>query len=98
MLTSWVADNQLRAFMLYNQRRASLGLPPSLLMDQGLWFYSRHPNHFGEQVFWLGMALFAVGQGQAWMLWGTIFNSLCMVRVRAQVQAAALGSIRARGC
>ena len=45
----------------------------------GLWRYSRHPNHFGEQLFWWGLALFAVSSGDYWTLIGPLFNTVCMV-------------------
>lgn len=45
----------------------------------GLWQWSRHPNYFGEQLFWWGFALFAVSVGQSWTLIGPLFNSICMV-------------------
>ncbi len=34
-----------------------------LVMDKGLWGYSRHPNYFGEAVTWWGLFLVAVSNG-----------------------------------
>jgi steroid 5-alpha reductase family enzyme len=28
-------------------------------MNRGLWKYSRHPNYFGEVMFWVGLYLMA---------------------------------------
>lgn len=54
-----MADAQLRAF----RRRAE----PGAIMTEGLWAYSRHPNYFGEIMFWWGLALFALAaDGGAW--------------------------------
>lgn len=42
----------------------------------GLWRYSRHPNHVGEQLWWWGLALCGVSaSGELWPLLGTAFNS-----------------------
>ena len=46
------ADNQLYEYM---------NLPKKpILLETGLWRYSRHPNHFGEQTWWIGLLCFAV--------------------------------------
>eukprot|EP00295_Goniomonas_pacifica_P030507 CAMPEP_0175968338 /NCGR_PEP_ID=MMETSP0108-20121206/39829_1 /TAXON_ID=195067 ORGANISM="Goniomonas pacifica, Strain CCMP1869" /NCGR_SAMPLE_ID=MMETSP0108 /ASSEMBLY_ACC=CAM_ASM_000204 /LENGTH=126 /DNA_ID=CAMNT_0017296955 /DNA_START=16 /DNA_END=395 /DNA_ORIENTATION=- len=47
-----VADTQLRRYMAQKNK--------PLVLDTGLWRYSRHPNHFGEQLWWVGLLLFAV--------------------------------------
>ncbi len=57
----------------------------------GVWRYSRHPNYVGEQLWWWGLAVFAVACGggghggggggwqHAWVFVGPLFNSVCMV-------------------
>ncbi len=58
-----VADRQLRRFVGTNQE-------PGRILDTGLWAYSRHPNYFGEVLFWWGLFLFALAADPA--LWWTI--------------------------
>lgn len=53
ILIEQVADNQLRAFVLSKPAKGTI-------MDRGLWGRSRHPNYFGEQGFWVGLALFGL--------------------------------------
>ena len=40
----WVGDYQLKHFK-----------EPGQLVDRGLWKYTRHPNYFGEILFWWGI-------------------------------------------
>lgn len=47
-----VADIQLHRFIAKRK--------PGELLDQGLWAYSRHPNYFGEFLFWVSLAIFGL--------------------------------------
>jgi steroid 5-alpha reductase family enzyme len=54
-----LADLQLHRF------RATA--TPGSTLASGLWAYSRHPNYFGEALFWWGLWLFGVAAGAtAW--------------------------------
>ena len=39
---------------------------PGDVLDAGLWRISRHPNHLGEQLFWVGLAGLAVAAEGGW--------------------------------
>ncbi|MCR5976625.1 DUF1295 domain-containing protein [Gordonia jinghuaiqii] len=56
------ADAQLRRFTAHRR--------PGAVLDTGLWAWSRHPNYFGEFLFWVSMALFgiAASPGDWWWL------------------------------
>ncbi|KAF5836113.1 hypothetical protein DUNSADRAFT_6366 [Dunaliella salina] len=90
MAISYTADNQLNAFMRENQHCQAEGMPVQLILDSGLWRFSRHPNYFGEQLFWWALSLFAVRLGQPWMVVGTLFNSLCMIPVTMMTEGRML--------
>lgn len=64
-----VADEQMRRFA----RTKS----PGDVMDRGMWRYSRHPNYFGEILFWCSLWLFAVAADPAW--WWTVVGPLAMI-------------------
>lgn len=57
-----VADAQLRRFKAGEKARLA-GSSPRGVMDQGLWRYSRHPNYFGDAVFWWGLWALGVDAG-----------------------------------
>ena len=75
-----IADFQMRRFQRI-KRDAPKGAAPQLL-DRGLWAWSRHPNHFGEAVFWFGLAgLATVITGQWWCVLGPILLTAVMVKL-----------------
>lgn len=55
-IIEWGADEQLRKF----KRDAR----PGAVMNKGLWTRMRHPNYFGEILFWAGMFLFVPASGR----------------------------------
>ncbi|CAN5619359.1 DUF1295 domain-containing protein [soil metagenome] len=64
-----VADEQMRRFA----RTKAAGA----IMDHGLWRYSRHPNYFGEILFWWSLWLFGLSADAGW--WWTIIGPIAMV-------------------
>ena len=45
------------------------------VLNSGLWYYSRHPNYFGESVFWLGCYICNLSAG----IWFTFFSPVLMI-------------------
>ncbi len=60
LLYEVIADLQLNAFA---QRLHQAGQHQTQVLRSGLWKYSRHPNYFGEWVFWLALSLLALSLG-----------------------------------
>jgi steroid 5-alpha reductase family enzyme len=81
-----VADTQLDAFMRANSARAARGEPRRLLLDSGIWRRSRHPNYFGEQLFWWAVGGFGVAVGEPWVLVGTAINSGVLAAVTVMTE------------
>ena len=63
ILIETIADEQLRRFIRKRTR-------PGEIMTKGLWAYSRHPNYFGEVIFWWGLFFFGLAAGYDY--WWTI--------------------------
>ena len=68
-----IADKQMKA-----HREAKTGR----YIDTGLWRYSRHPNYFGEIVFWWGIFIMQLGtvpQSIYFRSWGGVNNiAICI--------------------
>jgi steroid 5-alpha reductase family enzyme len=71
-LLTFVADGQMYRFARTKQ--------PGQALDQGLWAWSRHPNYFGEWLFWVSLLLFglAASPGDWWWLWIGVGAMLAM--------------------
>jgi len=68
VLIQSISDEQMYQF----RHSASLNKPQT--MQKGLWFYSRHPNYFGEIIFWFSLFIFITGAGLkiVWLIIGSI--------------------------
>lgn len=53
-----------------------------IVMDRGLWRYTRHPNYFGDACVWWGIALVAAETGSgAWGIIGAVVMTVLLRRV-----------------
>jgi steroid 5-alpha reductase family enzyme len=71
-----VADRQKQAFKKNPLNRGRL-------VDVGLWSRARHPNYFGEMLFWWGLAGFSLSFGWAawWAFLGPVFLTFLLLKV-----------------
>jgi steroid 5-alpha reductase family enzyme len=52
-----------------------------LVMDRGLWRYTRHPNYFGDFCVWWGLFLLGAGAGGFFGLVSPLVMSVLLLRV-----------------
>jgi steroid 5-alpha reductase family enzyme len=64
ILIEWISDEQLRNFKKNSHN--------SDFIRKGLWSRMRHPNYFGEILFWMGLFLFIPGTKSKEGLWTAI--------------------------
>lgn len=53
----YFSDNQMKKF------RSTEEYKQGGILQSGLWKYSRHPNYFGEVLFWISMMFFGIAAG-----------------------------------
>jgi steroid 5-alpha reductase family enzyme len=51
------------------------------VLSTGLWHYTRHPNYFGDSAVWWGFGLFCLSAGSYWLLVGSVFMTLLIIKV-----------------
>lgn len=74
-----VADWQLTRFRADANNRGKV-------LNKGLWYYSRHPNYFGEAVLWWGFFVMALNTGG----WWTFFSPVLMTWLLLKVSGVAM--------
>ena len=82
-----VADNQQWRFQTEKAaaiRTADISNPDLTkgFLDRGLWAYSRHPNYFAEQGFWIALYLFSISASGQWMNWSIAGSILLVILFR----------------
>lgn len=66
VLIEAVADYQLRSGVYRQKMNTSMnrsGTDENKCMNTGLWALCRHPNYFGEYLYWLGLFITGLGAG-----------------------------------
>lgn len=66
ILMETIADYQLRLYVFKAKVNTSLtktGTDEKLCMNHGLWSLCRHPNYFGDFLYWLGLYVVGLGAG-----------------------------------
>lgn len=86
ILIAYFADTQLYNFVTKNNKQKEVGKPMVPNLEEGLWYYSRHPNYFGEQLWWWGLGIFAWNLGSSWTFIGALINSMCLAYVTVLVE------------
>lgn len=67
-----VADYQKSAFKKTHHEK---------ICDVGLWFYSRHPNYFGEVLVWWGIGAVSLMSRNSWGILGALFINYLLLKV-----------------
>lgn len=75
-----LGDRQLRAFKSDPANRG-------VVMDRGLWAWTRHPNYFGDAAVWWGLWLITIN---GWLSLATVGSPLLMTYFLVYVSGARL--------
>jgi steroid 5-alpha reductase family enzyme len=73
MIFEGIGDWQLSRFKANPENHGKV-------MDRGLWYYTRHPNYFGECLIWWGFSLFALAAGAWWAAVGPVLLTYLLLK------------------
>ena len=74
VLYEFIADYQLYIFKKRNQKNTGI-------INKGLWKYSRHPNYWGEILFWWGLYIYVCDVAPLYMILAPILMTLMFVYI-----------------
>ncbi|MAD91612.1 MAG: hypothetical protein CMQ54_02655 [Gammaproteobacteria bacterium] len=74
-----VGDFQLSRFKL-NEKKV-LAQKEKLVLDTGLWRYTRHPNYFGNFCIWWSFYLFSGASGNWWYIFAPLLMTFLLLRI-----------------
>ena len=83
ILFEGIADTQMARFKARPENKG-------IVMDRGLWRYTRHPNYFGESCTWWGFFLVALGAGVGWPSVATIVSPVLLTLLLLKVSGVSL--------
>lgn len=86
ILIAYFADTQLHNFVTSRNNFKEGDDDKGMVLVSGLWYYSRHPNYFGEQLWWWGLVVFAWNLGHGWTFIGALGNTVCLGYVTKLVE------------
>ena len=66
-----VADYQLKKYLQNTTEK-------NKVFTWGLYKYSRHPNYFGESIFWLWISIISLQNSVFWIIWFLIITILLL--------------------
>jgi len=74
VLYEFIADYQLYIFKKRNQKNTEI-------INKGLWKYSRHPNYWGEILFWWGLYIYVFDVAPLYMILAPISMILMFIYI-----------------
>jgi steroid 5-alpha reductase family enzyme len=74
MFFETVGDLQLARFKSVPGNRGKV-------LDSGLWYFTRHPNYFGEFCIWWAFYLFAIASGYWWSIISPLLMTVLLLKV-----------------
>ncbi|MEQ0635017.1 DUF1295 domain-containing protein, partial [Mycobacterium tuberculosis] len=85
-------EGKARCFRIYRETlsRFSCAASPAnrgVIMDRGLWAWTRHPNYFGDACVWWGLWLITIND---WAPLATVGSPLLMTYLLVDVSGARL--------